>query len=100
MECGDLSPLSRRGAVRLQTESGDKSPHAKGAGLWLTALLTLAMLALVFLAPADRALILARNSILLAAAVVVGSLPLGTLVGWLLARTDLAGRARCWCSLG
>ncbi len=92
MECGDLSPLSRRGAARLQTESGDKSPHAKGAGLWLTALLTLAMLALVFLAPADRALILARNSILLAAAVVVGSLPLGTLVGWLLARTDLAGR--------
>ncbi len=50
------------------------------------------MLALACLVPADRAWTLARNSILLAAAVVAGSLPVGMLVGWLLARTDLAGR--------
>ncbi len=50
------------------------------------------MLALCWLAPADRAWTLARNSILLAAAVVAVSLPVGTLAGWLLARTDLAGR--------
>ena len=75
-----------------ESESGDKSPHSKGARLRLAALLALAMLALVFLAPIDRAWSLARNSILLAAAVVAVSLPVGTLAGWLLARTDLAGR--------
>ena len=58
----------------------------------MAALLALAMLALAWLAPADHAWILARNSILLAAAVVAGSLPVGTLAGWLLARTDLTGR--------
>jgi iron(III) transport system permease protein len=62
------------------------------AALRLAGLLTLALLALAWLAPADRAWTLARNSILLAAAVVAGSLPVGALVGWLLARTDLAGR--------
>jgi iron(III) transport system permease protein len=58
----------------------------------LAALLAIALPALRALAPVDRAWILARNSLVLAAAVVAASLPVGTLVGWLLARTDLAGR--------
>ena len=33
LECGDLSPLFGQPAAPVRTESGDKSPHSKGAGL-------------------------------------------------------------------
>ncbi len=70
-------------------------PYAVGA---LVGLLTLASAASLLLDPRTAGLL--GNTLLLSAATLVLSLPLGTLLAWLLVRTDLPGRRAALLLLG